>query len=66
MVKMTSNWYCSECDKVMSNWNEAGYYGPTDSEGNPAPEIEESYPFSSWVVLCKECAKKRGVTDESQ
>ena len=44
-----TNFACTRCDKVMSNYGEVGYDGPTD------PSSTECTPFIDWMTLCSPC-----------
>ena len=59
MVKMTSNWTCTGCGKVMSSYSEVGYDGPVDSDGNPDPNNKACSPHTLWAVLCNACDSDR-------
>ena len=48
-----TNWACSDCGKVMSNYDDVGYEGPEDEN-----DVICS-PFQAWKVLCIECASKQ-------
>jgi hypothetical protein len=60
---MVSNWFCADCDRIMSDYGEVGYDGPAEY-GEPVDLPCDSFPLE-WIVLCQECAKKRGVNDEN-
>lgn len=53
-VSAVSNWECSKCGKVMSDYvSEVGYDGPEDRGS------QECHPFMAWEVLCRSCEEER-------
>ena len=58
---MISNWFCCDCDRNMSDYGEVGYDGPAD-HGDQVELPCDDFPLE-WIVLCKECAEKRGLTE---
>jgi hypothetical protein len=59
---MMSNWFCADCDRIMSDYREVGYDGPAENDElvyRPGHTIPPE-----WIVLCRECAEKRGLSDD--
>ena len=59
---MISNWFCADCNKVIYHYCGVGYDGPAEN-GEPVDVPCGDFP-QEWIVLCRECAEKRGLTDE--
>jgi hypothetical protein len=55
MPKQVSNWFCTRCRKVMSDYREVGYDGPLHPE-RPVNDASNA----AWQVLCRRCAKETG------
>jgi hypothetical protein len=47
---------CDKCGAEMRSYEELGYDGGADEDGNPAPEVGECFPAMPWLVLCKRCS----------
>lgn len=50
-----SNWACSCCGKVMSDYREVGFEGPPTDHDNPTCFL----PGMAWLVLCHECERRK-------
>lgn len=53
---MNSNWRCSHCGTVLSDYGDVGYDG-TATDGVLDPHNQGCHPFMEWVTLCHDCAK---------